>query len=93
MQTLIHHSDRGLQYCSGDYVGKLKSKGIEISMTQNGDPYENAIAERINGILKYEFLLIDGFRDHLQAVDTIKDSIEIYNRERPYLSCSRLTPE
>lgn len=90
---LIHHSDRGLQYCSSDYVEKLKSNGIEISMTQNGDPYENAVAERINGILKYEFLLIDGFADHLQAVSTIKDSIKIYNQERPHLSCEMLTPE
>jgi transposase InsO family protein len=92
-QKLVHHSDRGLQYCSGEYVEKLRSTGIEVSMTQNGDPYENAIAERINGILKYEFLLIDGFRDHLQAVSTIKDSIEIYNQERPHLSCSMLTPD
>lgn len=92
-QKLIHHSDRGIQYCSADYVEKLKSNGIEISMTQNGDPYENAIAERINGILKYEFLLIEGFRDHLEAISTIKDSIKIYNQERPHLSCAMLTPE
>lgn len=90
---LIHHSDRGLQYCSADYVEKLKSNKIQISMTQNGDPYENAVAERINGILKYEFLLIDGFRDHLEAVSTINDSIKIYNQERPHLSCAMLTPE
>ena len=92
-QKLIHHSDRGLQYCSSDYVEKLRSNEIEISMTQNGDPYENAIAERINGILKYEFLLIDGFRDQLEALSTIKDSIKIYNQERPHLSCAMLTPE
>jgi putative transposase len=52
---VIHHSDRGLQYCSQEYVKLLKERGIQISMTQNGDPYENAIAERINGILKYSF--------------------------------------
>lgn len=92
-KTLIHHSDRGLQYCSSDYTEKLKNNGIQISMTQNGDPYENAVAERINGILKYEFLLIDGFRDHLQAVSTIRDSIKVYNQERPHLTCSMLTPE
>lgn len=92
-KKLIHHSDRGLQYCSGEYIERLKSNEIEISMTQNGDPYENAVAERINGILKYEFLLVDGFRDHLQALSTIKDSIEIYNQERPHLSCAMLTPE
>ncbi len=58
---LIHHSDRGLQYCSADYINTLKNNNVKISMTENGDPYENAIAERINGILKYEFLIIDGF--------------------------------
>jgi len=61
---LIHHSDRGLQYCSDDYTTKLNKNNIKISMTENGDPYENAIAERVNGILKYEFLIIDGFRKY-----------------------------
>jgi transposase InsO family protein len=90
---LIHHSDRGLQYCSSEYVRQLKDNGIHISMTQNGDPYENAIAERVNGILKYEFLWIDGFRDHLQAMEVIKQSIGIYNKDRPHLSCQLMTPE
>jgi putative transposase len=89
---LIHHSDRGLQYCSADYVEKLKTNNIKISMTENGDPYENAIAERINGILKYEFLIIDGFSDHLQALEVINESISIYNESRPHLSCQMLTP-
>ncbi len=89
---LIHHSDRGLQYCSADYVQKLKENRIKVSMTENGDPYENAIAERVNGILKYEFLLIDGFKDHLQALEVIKQSINIYNESRPHLSCQMLTP-
>jgi putative transposase len=90
---LIHHSDRGLQYCSAEYVQMLKENHIDISMTQNGDPYENAIAERVNGILKYEFLWIDGFRDYLQAVEVIKQSIGIYNQDRPHLSCQMMTPE
>jgi len=90
---LIHHSDRGLQYCSAEYVQRLKDNHINISMTRNGDPYENAIAERINGILKYEFLWIDGFKDHLQAMQIIKQSIGIYNLERPHLSCEMMTPE
>lgn len=90
--SLIHHSDRGLQYCSQGYIKLLKEHGVKISMTQNGDPYENAIAERINGILKYEFLLIDGFKDHLQALQAIKSAIGIYNEERPHLSCQLLTP-
>jgi len=91
-QELIHHSDRGLQYCSADYVQKLKDNNIKISMTENGDPYENAIAERINGILKYEFLIIDGFKDHVQALKVIEESISIYNESRPHLSCHMLTP-
>ena len=91
--ALIHHSDRGLQYCSAEYVQRLKDNHIDISMTQNGDPYENAIAERINGILKYEFLWVDGFKDHLQALNVIQQSIGIYNQERPHLSCQMMTPE
>jgi len=61
-------------------------------MTENGDPYENAIAERINGILKYEFLFIDGFKNHLEAIDVINESVQIYNEYRPHLSCDMLTP-
>lgn len=91
-QKLIHHSDRGLQYCSSEYIQKLRTNSIDVSMTQNGDPYENAIAERVNGILKYEFLFIDGFRDHLQAIEAIKQSVAIYNQDRPHLSCGMLTP-
>ena len=89
---LIHHSDRGLQYCSSDYINILKENNVKISMTENGDPYENAIAERVNGILKYEFLIIDGFKNHLQALEVISESINIYNESRPHLSCQMLTP-
>lgn len=89
---LIHHSDRGLQYCSADYINTLKNNNVKISMTENGDPYENAIAERINGILKYEFLIIDGFKNHIEAIKVIKESVGIYNDERPHLSCEMLTP-
>jgi putative transposase len=90
---LLHHSDRGLQYCSKEYITHLTDYGIKISMTQNGDPYENAIAERINGILKYEFLLLDGLKDHLLALQIITQSINIYNQERPHMSCYLLTPD
>jgi transposase InsO family protein len=90
--SLIHHSDRGLQYCSEEYIKTLQDNNIAVSMTQNGDPYENAIAERMNGILKYEFLLIEGFKDHLQALQVIKESVQIYNQNRPHLSCNFLTP-
>lgn len=89
---LIHHSDRGIQYCSLEYINKLKENNVKISMTENGDPYENAIAERINGILKYEFLIIDGFKNHMEAIKVINESVNIYNNERPHLSCCMLTP-
>jgi putative transposase len=89
---LIHHSDRGLQYCSKEYISLLRSNNIKVSMTESYDPYENAVAERVNGILKEEFLLAEGFRNHLTAVKTIKESISIYNNERPHLSCQMLTP-
>jgi putative transposase len=91
--NLIHHSDRGLQYCSAEYIKCLTDHQISVSMTQNGDPYENAIAERINGILKYEFLLIDGFTDEIIAGKAVAQSISIYNHERPHLSWNMLTPE
>jgi transposase InsO family protein len=90
---LTHHSDRGLQYCSAEYIKCLSDNHIKVSMTQNGDPYENAIAERMNGILKYEFLLIDGFADDQVAERTIAQSVKIYNQERPHLSWAMLTPE
>jgi putative transposase len=89
---LIHHSDRGSQYCSGRYVQLLKHHDVGISMTEHGSPYENAIAERLNGILKYEFGIVEGFRTHLEAVKHIKQSIEVYNELRPHLSCNFLTP-
>jgi putative transposase len=89
---LIHHSDRGLQYCSKLYTDCLKGNNIIISMTENGDPYENAIAERVNGILKDEFGLSDKFESIMQAKKLTRQSIEIYNKLRPHLSCSMLTP-
>lgn len=89
---LIHHSDRGLQYCSKLYTDCLKENNIIISMTENGDPYENAIAERVNGILKDEFGLSDKFEDLIQAKELTSQSIKIYNHLRPHLSCSMLTP-
>lgn len=92
-EDLIHHSDRGLQYCSQEYINLLKENGIKVSMTESYDPYENAIAERVNGILKQEFLLEESFKNHLIAVQAIKDSIEIYNKERPHMSCKMMTPE
>jgi transposase InsO family protein len=90
---LIHHSDRGFQYCSKDYVEILRNHDIDISMTENGDPYENAIAERVNGILKEEFYLSETFASHREAAHHIEQSIRIYNTRRPHLTCNMMTPE
>lgn len=90
---LIHHSDRGLQYCANNYQSILNKNGILPSMTQNSDPYENAVAERINGILKQEFM-IDKYNLDLSFMKQIvKESITIYNTQRPHYSNYMLTPE
>lgn len=91
--TLIHHSDRGLQYCCGDYTSMLVSNGIGISMTEKGDPYENAIAERVNGILKHEFDIIQRFKSLEEAECAICKAIQTYNGQRPHSSCNYLTPD
>lgn len=89
---LIHHSDRGLQYCSAVYVKTLGQKGIAISMTEDGSPYDNAIAERVNGILKDEFSLDEVFDNQQQLELQVKQSIFIYNNKRPHESNHLLTP-
>lgn len=89
--NLIHHSDRGLQYCSHDYVDLLGGNGIKISMTQNGDPLENAMAERVNGILKDELLEIC-YPTFAQAQVAIASAINTYNFQRPHSSVDMLTP-
>lgn len=91
-EALIHHSDRGTQYCCGDYVKLLEHYAIHISMTEKGDPYENAIAERVNGILKGEFLLDQTFTCFAQAEERVKNAVEKYNHIRPHQSCDNLTP-
>ncbi|MFV0565029.1 MAG: IS3 family transposase [Flavobacteriaceae bacterium] len=89
---LIHHSDRGLQYCANEYQKILRKNKIECSMTQNSDPYENAVAERINGILKQEFN-IDKYNKKLSIMKIlVKNAIEIYNSKRPHYSNFMLTP-
>lgn len=91
-KTLIHHSDRGLQYCSDQYQKLLHKNNIKCSMTQNSDPYENAVAERINGILKQEFN-IDKFNQQLSVMKVlVKNAIDIYNNKRPHYSNYMLTP-
>lgn len=88
---LIHHSDRGCQYCSTDYVEQLIEYNISISMTQNSDPRENAIAERVNGIIKQE-LLSNSYGDFNEANNGIQRAITIYNYERLHSSIDMLTP-
>jgi transposase InsO family protein len=84
---LIYHSDRGVQYCCYDYTQMLKQSSIQISTTQNGEAYENPIAERVNGILKTEFKLNEIFKSRTQAL------IEAYYNLGPHMSCGFLTPE
>jgi transposase InsO family protein len=90
---VTHHSDRGLQYCSNEYQKLLKRSKINCSMTESYDPYANAVAERINGILKGEFI---GFKNKgsLETIGKlIKNSIDIYNEQRPHFSCFYKTPK
>ena len=90
---IIHHSDRGLQYCSTAYVKVLNNNQIAISMTENGSPYDNPIAERINGILKDEFGLDDVFNTLQQLQAEVIQSVNIYNNQRPHESNHMLTPK
>lgn len=90
-QGLLHHSDRGSQYCSDTYISMLKGNRIAISMTQSGDPRDNAIAERVNGILKGE-LLRGPFRNLTVARLAVKEAVLIYNQHRPHSSVDMLTP-
>jgi putative transposase len=90
---IFHHSDRGVQYCSAEYVKILRKRNIKISMTENGDPLENAIAERINGILKTEWINDLSLNDKQLAVREIDKIIKIYNISRPHGSINMMTPE
>jgi putative transposase len=89
---LIHHSDRGIQYCSFDYVHLLKQNNVLISMTENGDPLENPVAERINGILKEEYLKHYPLINLNQVVELVSDVIDRYNKLRPHQSIGMITP-
>lgn len=91
-RQLMHHSDRGIQYCAQAYVNVLLENKCHISMTQNGDPYENALAERVNGILKQEWKLDQTFDSFEHAQAAIDDAVYHYNHSRPHASCDYLTP-
>jgi putative transposase len=89
---VLHHSDRGIQYCSNEYVSLLQQHHALISMTQSGDPLENAIAERVNGILKTE-LISSSYEDIDKAAVSIARAITIYNYKRRHSSLDYQTPE
>lgn len=91
-KDLIHHSDRGVQYCCKLYVDLLTTNNIDISMTEKGDPYENALAERVNGVIKAEFNLHYKMTGFIQMKGIITQTINAYNSLRPHGSCDFLTP-
>ena len=92
-ESLIHHSDRGLQYCGDEYQRWLKKKKVKCSMTEKYDPYQNAIAERVNGILKQEFIKGILVKDVELMSKLVAQSIDTYNVKRPHYSCFMKTPE
>lgn len=90
--VMIHHSDRGSQYCSAGYVKLLRKNNIQISMTENGDPLENAIAERLNGIIKGEYLFDYQINSLKEAKSVLKSVVKLYNEERPHSSVGNMVP-
>ena len=92
-ENIIHHSDRGMQYCCPDYTEFAGNKSFVMSTTQQSDPYENAIAERINGILKYEFGLRKTIASIAIARAMIKEAVDIYNNDRLHWSLDLKTPQ
>ena len=91
-KNLIHHSDRGVQYASSDYIDRLKSRDIQISMTESGDPKDNAQAERINNTIKNELLKGCRFTNIEQVRQAVSAAVEFYNTERPHMSIDMKTP-
>lgn len=92
MEGLIHHSDRGIQYCSNQYTQLLKRNQVRISMAGKGNAYENAIAERVNGILKIEYLLDKKYPNHKELKRAVNSGIKLYNEKRPHMSLGYETP-
>jgi putative transposase len=88
----VHHSDRGVQYCCRDYIERLEANGITVSMTEVNHCYENAQAERLNGIMKGEYLLGETFRTRAQAIRGVREAIALYNTRRPHTSLGYRTP-
>jgi transposase InsO family protein len=92
VEEMIHHSDRGVQYCCDAYGELMKRYNIRLSMGEAGNPYDNAIAERVNGILKTEFLLDRTFATFQEAQRAVREAIDTYNTKRPHLSLGYMTP-
>jgi putative transposase len=90
--SVIHHSDRGIQYCCGGYVGKLKRHKVRISMTEENHCYENARAERLNGILKGEYGLGGRLRRKADAVRAVAEAVRLYNWRRPHQALNYRRP-
>lgn len=88
----IHHSDRGVQYCSKEYVQAATKNNIKLSMTENGDPYENALAERMNRTIKEEFGMDRRMKSKEQVKKLVEESIFLYNQKRPHLALNMKTP-
>lgn len=89
---IIHHSDRGVQYASYAYTAKLRSRGVRISMTECGDPKDNAVAERVNGIIKNELLMGMTFYSIGEVKKAVASAVDFYNNERPHMSLDWKTP-
>lgn len=92
-RELIHHSDRGIQYCSQEYVQIAQHGQLRMSMTQNGDPYENALAERMNRTIKEEFCLDGPVASKELAKQIVEEAVWLYNNKRPHCKLSLRTPE
>jgi len=91
--TTIHHSDRGVQYCSKEYAVMTAQNNIKLSMTENGDPYENALAERMNRTIKEEFGIDRKMKSKNQVENLVEESIFLYNYKRPHLALQMKTPD
>jgi transposase InsO family protein len=92
LHSIIHHSDRGTQYCSEEYVNFAQKNNIRMSMTEQSDPYENALAERMNRTIKEEFCLDGVLRTKQQAYSVLDEAVFLYNNIRPHQALNYLTP-
>lgn len=91
-RQLVHHSDRGVQYCSANYVKALQDAGVAISMTEGASPHQNPVAERVNRTFKEQLYMDQVFASHKDAMARLMKAVEVYNHLRPHTSCSGMTP-